>query len=276
MNLRARGLEEGWYPADAKGVRAAVEEWERTLEMDPERAAGAGVAPHAGWYFSGRLAWDTLRRARCDTQTVIVAGGHRPPGSAPLAAREEAFQTPLGPIPADRDLAVALEAYIRLEPDVWQDNTVEVLLPLVMLRFPEARVLWLRVPNDETAEGMGAAAARAAGDLGRKVYFLASTDLTHYGPNYGFTPKGLGSEALDWVREVNDGGIIRSILALDAREVVRRGNQDRAACSPGAVAAAIGFARAAGFTSPRLCGYYTSRDIHPSDSFVGYCSVSYQ
>lgn len=276
MRIRSRSLEAGWYPSEEDQIRAAVAEWEKTLEEGPDQTAGAGVAPHAGWYFSGRLAWDTLRRARTDTRTVIVAGGHRPPGSLPLAASEEAFRTPLGLIPADLELAEALGAYLRLESDIWVDNTVEVQLPLVRLRFPEAMVLWLRVPNDESAETLGSAAARAASDLGRKVFFLASTDLTHYGPNYGFSPKGRGSEALDWVREVNDGGILSAILALDGREVIRRGNEDRAACSPGPVAAAIGFSRALGFTKPRLCGYYTSFDVHPSESFVGYCSVVFE
>ncbi len=276
MRIRSRALEEGWYPSNPEGVRTAVLEWERTLEAEPGRTAGAGIAPHAGWFFSGRLAWDTLRRARAEAGTIVVVGGHRPPGAAPLAAREDAFQTPLGPLTSDRELAEALGSYVRLEEDSGADNTVEILLPLVKLRFPEARVLWLRVPNDESSEGIGAAVARAAADLGRRVFFLASTDLTHYGPNYGFSPKGRGPEALDWVREVNDAGIIGAFLALDAWEVIRRGNEDRAACSPGAAAAAIGFARALGFTAPRLCGYYTSRDVHPADSFVGYCSVVFE
>ena len=276
MRVRPRVLEPGWYPSGADGVRAAVNEWECTLESEPAQTAGAGIAPHAGWYFSGRLAWDTLRRARPDIQTVIVVGGHRPPGSAALVATEEEFETPLGGIPADRELAEALGSHVALEPDVWADNTVEVLLPLVRLRFPDARVLWLRVPNDGTAESLGAAAARSAGDIGRSVFFLASTDLTHYGPNYGFHPKGGGAEALDWVRNVNDKGLIGAVLDLNSPEVIRRGNEDRAACSPGAVAAAIGYARAAGFSAPRLCGYYTSCDVHPSDSFVGYCSVVFE
>ncbi|WP_373501387.1 AmmeMemoRadiSam system protein B [Desulfococcus sp.] len=126
------------------------------------------------------------------------------------------------------------------------------------------------------AAGQAPSLRRAAADLGRKVFFLASTDLTHYGPNYGFSPKGRGTEALEWVRDVNDAGFIAALFALDGREVIRRGNEDKAACSPGAAAAAVGFSRALGYTNPRLCGYYTSHDVHPSESFVGYCSVVYE
>lgn len=275
MRVRQRSLEGGWYPTNERDVKSAVQEWEKDMVAEPEQVCGAGIAPHAGWYFSGRLAWDTVRRARKDTQTVIIAGGHRPRGSSVLFAAEDAFETPVGSLATDREFANAFGAYVPLEPDAWADNTVEVLLPLVRLRFPEARLLWLRVPNDETSEGLGTVVARVAGELGRCVFFLASTDLTHYGPNYDFSPKGLGPSAQDWVQNVNDKGIIDAFLALDAAGVIRRGNRDKAACSSGAAAAAIGFARAAGFVNAKLCGYYTSRDIQVSDSFVGYCSVVY-
>jgi len=164
---------------------------------------------------------------------------------------------------------------VHVESDRWADNTVEILLPLVKLRFPKIRIVWLRVPNDSSAENVGASIARTAGELGRKVFLLASTDLTHYGPNYGFSPQGTGDTACEWVRNVNDKGIMEAFLSQDARETIRRGNDLRAACSPGAAAAAIGFARAMGFTETCLCGYYTSRDIYPAESFVGYCSVVY-
>lgn len=276
MNVRPRSLEDGWYPSDAEGVRSSVDEWEKILEANPGQDAGAGIAPHAGWYFSGRLAWDTVRRARADAETVVVVGGHRPAGAAVLLAEEEAFRTPLGNLEADRDMARALSARMPTQPDVWVDNTVEVLLPLVKLRFPKARLLWLRVPNDDGAEGVGDAVARVTAELGRKIFFLASTDLTHYGPNYDFSPHGSGAAACEWVRNVNDRRILESFLAMDAKETIQRGNREKSACSPGAPAAAIGYAKAAGYVTANINGYYTSWDVHPAESFVGYCSVTYE
>jgi MEMO1 family protein len=252
-----------------------VDAWEKILEADPDQDAGAGIAPHAGWYFSGRLAWDTIRRARPDTETVVVAGGHRPAGASVLLAEEDAFWTPMGNLEADHELAQALKVRIPTEPDLWVDNTVEVHLPLVKLRFPHAKLLWLRVPNDESAEGVGASVARVAGELGRKVFFLASSDLTHYGPSYGFAPHGSGAQANEWVRNVNDKGILEAFLAMDAAEIIRRGNGAHSACSSGAPAAAIGYALSIGYVNAKLCGYYTSWDIHPAESFVGYCSIVY-
>jgi len=249
-------------------------------------AARAAIAPHAGWIFSGRLAARSVA-ALVDAQTVAVIGGHLPPSAAPLVATEDAFDTPLGPLEADGELRSALEAALAaaagdrlgrravLRPDDVADNTVEVQLPLVKARFPAARLVWLRAPNGPAALTLGSALAAAAASLGRSVACLGSTDLTHYGPAYGFSPKGRGSAAESWVREVNDRGLIEALLALDPAEVLRRGEEEGSACSSGAAAAALSFALASGAKRAELLGYATSLEVHSDSSFVGYAAVGW-
>jgi hypothetical protein len=153
------------------------------------------------------------------------------------------------------------------------DNTVEVLLPLIAVLMPSARVLWLRAPNDESSIRLGEALHAAAQDLGRETLCLGSSDLTHYGPNYGFSPKGRGSAAEAWVRGTNDKRFIDTLLALDPSRALALGESERSACSSGAVAAALGFALSGGASRARLLEYATSLDIRPDDSFVGYASL---
>jgi AmmeMemoRadiSam system protein B len=120
-----------------------------------------------------------------------------------------------------------------------------------------------------------------AGAWGRKAVAIGSTDLTHYGPDYGFCPLGLGRKALDWVRNENDKAIIDSFLAMDGKAALLLGESRQAACSAGAAAAAISFARATGKMEPALLGYGTSADRQKgsaaieTEQFVGYCAVSY-
>jgi AmmeMemoRadiSam system protein B len=45
------------------------------------------------------------------------------------------------------------------------------------------------------------------------------------------------------------------------------------ACSPGAASAALCFAEQKNLLPGRITGYYTSYDVHPSESFVGYGGV---
>ena len=102
-----------------------------------------------------------------------------------------------------------------------------------------------------------------------------STDLTHYGPSYGFAPAGTGTRALRWVREVNDHRFIESLLAMEFKTALERALTERSACSAGGALAALSFARENGVTKGELVRYSTSFDVHPGDSFVGYAGILY-
>jgi MEMO1 family protein len=288
MATRRRFLPGGWYPEDPEALKRLVSSWTAGAEgprgAAPKAAALAAVAPHAGWAFSGRLAALAVSSLspRPDPFTVAIFGGHLPPGARPLAAPESAFDTPLGPLRADLELRASLESSLALRSggaglagDYEGDNTVEVLLPLVASILPGSRVLWLRAPNDSSSLELGEALCSAASSLGRAVACLGSTDLTHYGPNYGVSPKGRGRAAEAWVRETNDRRFIESLLAMDGEEALKRAEAERSACSPGGAAAALAFARAAGAGRAELLGYATSLDARQDDSFVGYAAVGF-
>jgi AmmeMemoRadiSam system protein B len=162
--------------------------------------------------------------------------------------------------------------------DRYADNTVEIQLPLVRYFFPRTKLLWLRLGADMEAFKTGQELARVAKNLGRKLVVLGSTDLTHYGPNYDFSPQGLGAAALQWVREVNDAAFIQAVLSEKAGDILARAQTDRSACSAGAVLAALGFAHTQAAATPELLGYATSAEAGSGeiryaavpDSFVGY------
>jgi len=280
-------LPAGWYPDSAAEIEALVERWEAEARKSDvgggaePGGAVAAIAPHAGWYFSGALAWLAVRSLDPGAETVLVAGGHGAPGLPVRMAEEDAFETPGGILNADADFARALAealsgAGFALAADDRADNTVEVQLPLLRKRCPDARIVWLRVPNEARSARIGELAAGLARRLGRKAALLASTDLTHYGPNYGFEPAGTGQRALDWMQRENDLPVLEAMARMDEDETVRLGEERGAACSSGAAAAAIGFARASGVLRGAILGYSTSAGRSPSDSFVGYGAVAYR
>jgi AmmeMemoRadiSam system protein B len=160
-----------------------------------------------------------------------------------------------------------------MKPEPPGDNTIEVNLPFIKHFFPKSQVLAIRSPQSDTALKLGAAVAEVARDLGKSILFFGSADLTHYGPNYGWAPKGYGAEAVKWVKEVNDKRFLDAILKLDARGAVADALQDQSSCSAGAPAAAIAGAQNMGATRALLVDYYTSYDVMPADSFVGYGGV---
>ena len=279
MAVRKSILPDGWYPQNEQAAAAELDACFREavkFGLDAPPAAFAAVAPHASWFFCGSLAAGSLASLRDGTETVVVCGGHLPETARPLVASEDAFQTPFGPVEADISLRDRLLSRFDFKSDLRPDNTVEILLPLVKRRFPAARIIWLRMPASMESYRIGAALAQEAEGLGRVVSVLGSTDLTHYGPNYGFMPKGVGGDAFDWVRETNDRRFVDALLAGNAEESLRRALEEGSACSPGGALAALGFALTCGAAKGRLLAYATSADTLPASSFVGYASMRWR
>jgi AmmeMemoRadiSam system protein B len=138
--------------------------------------------------------------------------------------------------------------------------------------------VWTRFPADSSSFEAGKALAALAGKLGRRIAVLGSTDLTHYGTNYGFAPKGFGKEALDWVKNVNDAGFIKAVLSGESGMVLERAQEDYSACSAGAVLGVMGFIQYSGKQKAELLEYRTSADVsggETPDSFVGYASIAF-
>jgi AmmeMemoRadiSam system protein B len=159
------------------------------------------------------------------------------------------WETPLGNIRIASEIASVLadeydfvvETCSRFE----EDNTIEVQLPFIKYFFPEARLLPVGLPP--TSESLDI--ARRAGELclsnGLNVISVGSTDLTHYGPNYGFMPAGFGDNALKWVYH-NDERVIKRMCAMDAFGVIEEALSHHNACCPGACASAIAMAEKMG------------------------------
>ena len=81
---------------------------------------------------------------------------------------------------------------------------------------------------------LGQAVAAVAKELKVSMLVFGSTDLTHYGPNYGFAPQGYGPEAVKWVKEVNDKRFIDQALKLDGPGMLKTAQaRTRAPAAPG-------------------------------------------
>jgi MEMO1 family protein len=276
MGLRQRMLPAGWYPASPNACVSEIEAFIAGVKPLPAGAkVYGGMLPHAGWYFSGKLAARVfhLNAQVTQPQVVCIFGGHLGGDSPPLLVTDDAWQTPLGDAPLATGFYKPLLAKIPMKPELPGDNTIEVNLPFIKHFFPKSQVLAVRAPQSDTAMKLGVAVAEVAKDLGKTILFFGSADLTHYGPNYGWAPKGYGADAVKWVKEVNDKRFMDAVLKLDARAAVLAANQDQSSCSAGAPAAAMAGAQKLGAARTLLVDYYTSYDVMPGDSFVGYGGV---
>ena len=239
----------------------------------------AGIVPHAGWFYSGQIACQVIDMLREDLppDLVVVFGMHLHSGSANYIMPKGAWETPFGELPVAEALANHLVAQFDFHKETPtefnQDNTIELQMPFIKYLLRPKAVLALGVPPAEPSLEIGCAVADWAAREGLRLKIIGSTDLTHYGSNYGYTPKGTGQVALDWVRDENDRRVIDAMLAMAPDRVIKEGIRNHNACCAGAAATAIASAKRAGADMAQTVAYATSYDRSPGESFVGYVGV---
>jgi MEMO1 family protein len=280
MARRKADFAGSWYPAKASDCEKIIEGFSQSSVSCPSggRKIG-GIVPHAGWVYSGNIACNVVRclSEEPPPDTIILFGKHLHPSSPNYMTKDGTWATPFGDLEIDEELGERLstEFPFRIETaDRYEeDNTIEIQLPFIKYFFPNSRILPIGVPPSDASLRIGERAAELAGSLGRKLMVVGSTDLTHYGLNYGFTPRGVGEGAVQWVKNENDRRLVDLIVQLDPEGVIHESIRNRNACCSGAVATAIAAARKLGADRAEKLVYSTSYDVRPDHSFVGYVGV---
>jgi len=282
MSVRRPDFAGSWYPDTEQACRAMFAEFERAcVQRKATTPAVGGIVPHAGWVFSGRIAYNVIQQLaavkREGDTTVVLFGGHLRPSSPITVMDRGEFWTPFGNVLIDEALGTAVcqgRDVVRETPDRHTpDNTIELQVPMIRHLLPGARLLPIEAPPRAEMLEMAASVVQHAAELNRQLVVLGSTDLTHYGPNYGWAPSGHGDAALRWVKEENDPRWIERACALDPEGMIEEARISSNACCPGAAAAAARCARALGRDSGELLAYSTSADVRPDASFVGYAGI---
>jgi len=287
MQVRKPVVADQFYPGQRD---ACVEEIDaclkaRTLtESLPDTIVGA-IVPHAGWTFSGSvaaLAFSAIKQRHEQVHTFVILGAHYL-GSLPSVYGTGRWTTPIGEVDVDEELAKAVldsgHAVSNIEAHL-SEHSIEVQVPFIKHLFHGSKILPILVPPRELAITLGA----ALGDIivssaERKIVCIASTDLTHYGPRYGFTPMGTGADALEWASKVNDQKFIDLALKLDAQGLLASAAENYNACGPGAAAATVAVARKLGKKEGLLLTYTNSNEVMlqtmgtMSRDSVGYAAI---
>jgi hypothetical protein len=278
----ARRLVEGDAPAQG-GASAAA-----TAPGPTCRRLGA-IVPHAGWVASGAIAGESFRVLAADSadappQVVVVFGAVHTPIDLPLAALDSHARWAVPG--ADSGVARELSDRLAESSDLFavddrlhdREHAVEVELPLIQAAWADALVLPVEVPLVDDAPEIGRTAARLVAATGLRAVFLASSDLTHYGPSYRFAPAGVGPQGLAWAKD-NDRRLLDLVAALAVDRVVGEVRERGNACGGGAIAAMLAACVELGATAAAVLRHANSFETlaavapqKPVDA-VGYASV---
>ena len=267
--LRHPAVAGRFYPGDADDLRAEARGYlsqSKVGNQAPVRALGC-IAPHAGYMYSGHVAGAVFARVEIPRRCVVLCPNHTGIGRALAIMSEGAWETPLGEVPIDVELAGALK---RRFPALQEDSTAhrgehaaEVELPFLQLRQPQLSFvpIALGTAQFEVLESLGKALGDVIAAQADPVLIVASSDMNHYEP--------------DAVTRVKDHRAIERILTLDPRGLFDAvTQQDISMCGFGPAVVMLTAARQLGAKSAELVKYATSGDISGDrDMVVGYAGV---
>jgi MEMO1 family protein len=288
MNIRKPIVAGQFYPRSKVAAIAALEEC-LLAKIDvtglPKQIVG-GVVPHAGWVCSGQVAGKVFRAIQMcrEVETFVLFGAvHRYGGSEASMYSAGVWETPLGKIEIDETLAseiLAQSKVVRAEPQAHDlEHSIEVQVPFIQRLFPDAKILPIMVPPTRYAPEVGVAVAKAIKASNTKIVCLSSSDLTHYGPSYQFTPQGPGQAGIRWARDVNDRGLLNLVEKMDAEGMLQYAQTHLAACGPGAIAAGIAGAKELGANTVKILEHTNSYEVlgkrfgDRGDDAVGYAGI---
>lgn len=274
MMIREPAVAGTFYPRERDRCRAELEnclqrasQTPATIDAEIVRPLG-GVVPHAGWICSGAVAGRVIREIaqRCMPKVIVIFGAiHVTHGPRATVFPSGAWQTPLGLAGVEGRVVERLCGQTNLlEIDAHaheREHSIEVEVPFIQQLLPQALIVPIMVPATNRAAALGTAVGRACKSFDINAVFLASTDLTHYGPGYGFMPKGIGMAGLKWAKEVNDRRMIDLIVAMRENDAVSEAGSNLNACGSGAIAATLAACKAMGARRATLLEHTTSHEV---------------
>jgi hypothetical protein len=259
LDIRPSPIAGQWYPGDASRLASSVDRFiqDAVLPSIPGKIVGI-IAPHAGHVYSGAVAGHAFAAVKGMKPDIVavVSPMHQPYLEALLTSAHDAYQTPLGSIPVDRDTLQALHNLLLQNLGFGltpvrndREHSLEIELPFLQRALGAAFTLlpvMVRNQSQRVTEQLGRSLARVLEN--RLALLVASTDLSHFYPQQ--------------VANHYDQELLRRIESFDPAAVLRAEEERKAyACGRGAVAAVLWAAQALGADQVRILKYATSGDV---------------
>ncbi len=250
MPIRKPAVAGRFYPEHAPTLRRTIERHlaEATSEPAPD-AVQAIIAPHAGYPYSGLTAAHAFKRlyGKAVRRVILLGCSHHHQFEGPSIFSKGAYETPLGVVPVDEELAGALVSDFGSTCSQAHsgEHSLEVQLPFLQMvlqgEFQLVPILFGAAPS-EFHQRFGAALADY---LTPEDLVLASTDLSHFLPE---------SQA-----NAMDKRSLNQVLKRDASALQNKAAAGRCSlCGVTAVVTAMAYANATNTTQWQLLDYRTS------------------
>lgn len=281
FDVRPSPIAGTWYEGDPTILARIVDGYLDDAQL-PELDGDviAVIAPHAGHAYSGAVAGyafaalrDASTRLSASPNLVaVVAPMHHPYVEPLITTTHDAYSTPLGNVPVDRDALLELDVILKSDLGFGlspvsndKEHSLEIELPFLQRLFPSEQSEWKLLPvmvrarEPHVSERLGKALANVLRD--KNFAIVASTDLSHF-----YNHK----TALTYDRAMLNE--IESFNPEGAFDVERAGKGF--ACGLGAFTAVMWASRELGADRVKVLRHATSGDVTGDySSVVGYAAA---
>ncbi len=227
-----------FYPATKDEIKQNLTQFLAAAKNPLSYIPRAIIAPHAGYQYSGPTAafsYKTIEGKGDSIHRVILLAPAHYAGYRGVVVNERIYNTPLGRYASDKEAIQKLKEqdfpHVSNETEETREHADEVQIPFLQTVLPQAKLVPMIVGQlDENDLEKTARAISAIID--EHTLLVVSSDFTHYGTRFDYTPK--------FKTSVPDG-----IHQLDkkAANLIAQGNF-------------LGFAQFLEQTQDTICGQY--------------------
>ena len=254
----------GFYPENKNELEKMV----RNFIVKSRKKPIGAIVPHAGYIYSGSVAGAVFSQ-KTDKKNFILLGPNHTGNGLPISVSDEDWSTPLGVVKINHEFVNKLKNFIDKDAHVYE-HSLEVQLPFLQIIYGSAfsivPIAFQHIEYDLLKQF-------ADKIIDKNSFYIASSDFTHFGPNYGYEP--VSEHAVDWVKKT-DEKLIELICKLKAEEFYNTVIENNyTVCGYIPITLLMIIMKKIG-AKGNLINYKTSYDVFPNNSFVGYAGIVFE
>lgn len=184
MGTRKPAVAGSFYEGTEKALQSQVGSF--VDQATPKKNALGVMAPHAGFVYSGSVAGAVYSRIGPADTFLILGPNHTGLGAEVSVYSEGAWETPLGKVHIDTELAHALlessEDFSRDDAAHLSEHSIETQIPFLQYLFNDFKMVPVCVGRLDLQKCLriGKSIAKTLKGGPKKVVLIASSDMSHY------------------------------------------------------------------------------------------------
>lgn len=258
-----------FYPANPEILKKQLSSF---AEKDGiKENALACILPHAGYVYSGKVAFQTAASVEIKENIILLGPNHTGLGSSFSISCEGKWQTPLGEVEINSQIANYIKKKYPLikEDDSAHagEHSLEVELPILQFLYDKKFTIvpLVLMPADKPSyEKIADAIYKTITDLGikDKTLIVASSDMTHYESFDSATKKD--DMAIEAIKNLDEGLLLERIEKYNITM-----------CGYAPIVITLILTKKLGAKEAKLIKYRTSGEASGDfDSVVGYAGIT--